>query len=240
MNRAPSPEPRAPKLILALDVDNLDKAKYFVEKLSPKVKIFKVGLELFTGCGPAAVEMIHRAGAEVFLDLKFFDIPNTVSSAIAQATRLKVKMLTLHIAGGEEMLKSALLAARKEAQSLKIERPLLIGVTVLTSQKSTPGEVLTRARLGLECGLDGVVCSGREAEFLREEIQQDFLMVTPGIRLNAECGMRNAEKKDDQKRITTPEQAVKAGSDFLVVGRPILEALDLVKAVNEILKEMEG
>jgi len=216
------------KIILALDVDSFSKAKYFVEKLYPKVKIFKVGLQLFTACGPRIIEFIHKKGADVFLDLKFFDIPNTVAGAVRSAARLRVKMLSLHILGGHEMLKAAIDSAKKESRRLKIKPPLLIGVTVLTSKETKEDEILRLARLGINCSLDGVVCSVKEAALLRRQIKKKFFMVTPGIRLNK-------ISRDDQKRTATPDKAIKAGADFIVIGRPILEAKDPLKLVKELI-----
>ena len=218
------------KLILALDVDSLEKARNFVNLLYPKVRVFKIGSQLFTGCGPKIIEFIHKKGGEVFLDLKFHDIPNTVANAVAQAARLKVKMLTLHISGGKEMLEAAVKAAKEASLAIKRKSPFLIGVTVLTSQESGRDEVLRLARIGLECGLDGVVCSAREVRFLRGELGKDFIIVTPGIRPR-QTGV------DDQKRTATARQAIAAGSDFLVVGRPILEAKDPIEALAGILNE---
>ena len=220
------------KLILALDVDSLAKAKYFVHKLYPKIKIFKVGAQLFTGCGHKVIEFIRKKGAEVFLDLKFFDIPKVVASAVRQAVRLRVKMLTLHILGDEEMLKEAVKAAREEAARLKVKRPLLVGVTVLTSKEAVSNDVLTLAKMGIETGLDGVVCSAREAALLKKEIKKKFVVVTPGIR----PGQVNS---DDQKRTATVTQAIQAGSDFLVIGRPILEAKNPVLITQEIIKSLQ-
>lgn len=218
-----------PKIILALDIDNIKRAKYFVDKLYPRVKIFKIGIQLFTAYGPKIVQLIRSRGAEVFLDLKFFDIPNTVASAVRQAVRLKVKMLTLHILGDEEMLKGAVEAAKLESRRLKIKRPLIIGVTVLTSKEANSSDVLALAKIGLDCGLDGVVCSAREAPLLRKEINKDFVVVTPGIRpKGVPCA--------DQKRTVTVDEAVKAGSNFLVIGRPILAAEDPLLAAKQILK----
>lgn len=217
---------KSEKIILALDVDSFARAKYFVDKLCPRLKIFKVGLQLFTFCGPRIIEYVRKKKAEVFLDLKFYDIPNTVSNAVRQAARLNVKMMTLHISGGEEMLKRAQEAAKEEAMLLKIERPLLIGVTVLTSQPSAAEEVLSLAKTGLDCGLDGVVCSAREVVFLKEKLGKNFIAITPGIR---PCG--NA--CDDQKRTMTAKEALAAGSDFLVIGRPILEAKDPLKVIED-------
>jgi len=215
-----------PKVILALDVDNSKKAKYFINRLYPTIKIFKVGAQLFTACGPEVIKMIRKKGAEAFLDLKYFDIPNTVSGAVRQAVRMKVKMLTLHILGDEEMIRAALAAAKDESRRLKVKRPLLIGVTVLTSKEARFSDVLTLARIGLECGLDGVVCSVREAELLRTKFKKRFIIVTPGIR-------HDKEAKFDQKRTATVSQAIKAGSDYLVVGRPILQAAEPLKTAKE-------
>ncbi len=216
------------KIILALDVDDINQARYFINALYPAIKIFKVGSQLFIACGPSIIDVIHKKGAEVFLDLKFYDIPNTVANAVRQAVRLKVKMLTLHIAGGEDMLKAAVAAAKEEAGRLKIERPLLIGITVLTSQVTKPAQVVVLAKAGISAGLDGVVSSAKEASLLRKSVHKDFIIVTPGIRLQG-------ASLDDQKRVASAEEAIKAGSDFLVVGRPILEAKDPLKAVKEIM-----
>lgn len=221
------------QIILALDVDTLEKAKDFVDKLYPKIKIFKVGSHLFTAYGPKIIELLHKKGAEVFLDLKYFDIPNTVAGAIAAAVRLKVKMLTLHISGGQEMLRAAVSEASRQAKALKIARPLLIGVTVLTSQKTKPQEVLVLAKQGIACGLDGVVCSAQEATVLRREIKNKFMIITPGIRPD-NLG------KDDQKRTATVGQAIKAGSNFLVIGRPILKANNPIAKTEELLGDLYG
>lgn len=215
------------KLILALDVDSFNKAKYFVNILYPEIKIFKIGFQVFTACGPEIIGFIHKKGAGVFLDLKFFDIPNTVANAVRAAVDLKVNMLTLHISGGEAMLEAAVAAAKKESYRLNVKRPLLIGVTVLTSQEAKPARVLKLAKLGLDCGLDGVVCSARETVYLRKAIKHKFYIVTPGIRPDRKIN-------DDQKRTATVKQAIKAGSDFLVVGRPILEAKEPLKVIKEL------
>lgn len=221
------------QMVLALDVDTLKEAKDFVDKLYPKIKIFKVGSHLFTAYGPKVIELLHKKGAAVFLDLKYFDIPNTVSGAIAAAVRLKVKMLTLHISGGKEMLKAAVESARRQSEALKIPRPLLIGVTVLTSQTAKAGKVLALAKQGLACGLDGVVCSVQEAVVLRRKIKKDFIMVTPGIR-------PDSLSKDDQKRTATVSQAKKSGSNFLVIGRPILKAADPLLQTEKLLGDLDG
>lgn len=219
------------EVILALDVDSLNKARYFVNKLYPKIKIFKVGAHLFTALGPKIIEMINKKGAQVFLDLKFFDIPNTVAQAVRAAVRHKVKMLTLHILGDEEMIKAAVGAAKDEARKLKVKKPLLIGVTVLTSKEANSSDVFTLAKMGIEFGLDGVVCSAREAKFLRDNIKKKFVIVTPGIRPQGVVS-------NDQKRTATVAEAQEAGSNFLVIGRPILEAKRPLKVVEAINKEL--
>ena len=215
------------EIILALDVDSLTKAKYFVNELYPEIKTFKVGLRLFTATGAKVIKMIHKKGGKVFLDLKFFDIPNTVAGAVRQAVRQRVAMLTLHISGGQVMLKAAVAAAKNEAKKLKQKRPLLIGVTVLTSKAVNPGNVLALAKAGIKSGLDGVVCSAQEAKHLRNKIRGRFVIVTPGIRAKGTV-------KDDQKRTATVSEAIQAGSDFLVLGRPILEAKDPLRAVESL------
>jgi len=220
-----------PKVILALDVDTIEEAKRFVDSLYPKISIFKVGSHLFTAYGPKVIEMLHKKGADVFLDLKYFDIPNTVAKAVAVAVRQKVKMLTLHISGGKEMLEAAVASANKQARISKVSRPLLIGVTVLTSKIVKATEVLTLAKIGINSGLDGVVCSVNEAAILRSKIKNNFLIVTPGIRADDSI-------KDDQKRVATVSQAVKAGSNFLVIGRPILKADNPLAKAQELLSDL--
>lgn len=221
------------KLILALDVDSLEKAGHFVAALSGSLGMFKIGSVLFTAFGPRVIELVKASGSDVFLDLKYHDIPNTVANAVRMAVRLGVRMLTLHTAGGREMLEAAVNACRDESCRLKVGPPLLLGVTVLTSQSAAPETVLALAREGLGAGLDGVVCSPQEIRLLRENIPGAFVIVTPGIRpLDASVG--------DQKRVATPGDALRAGADFLVVGRPILEADDPLKAAAAILKEMES
>lgn len=217
-------------LILALDVDSYIKAKHFVDLLYPKIKIFKVGSMLFTACGPKIIEYIHKKKAEVFFDLKFLDIPNTVANSVAMAGRHQVKMLTLHITGGKQMLVAAVEKAQEESRRLKLKPPLLIGVTVLTSQEAKPQDILKLAKLGLDCGLDGVVCSPQEIKLLRENILRKFIIITPGIR-------PKSAPVDDQKRTATASEAIKAGSDFLVVGRPILEAKDPLAVTAELLRD---
>lgn len=214
-----------PQLIVALDLPTLKEAERFVRLLKPAVSWFKIGLRLFTVAGPDAVKMVREAGAKVFLDLKFHDIPNTVAQACELAVALGVSMLDVHATGGGEMLEAAAKAVNKKT--------ILVGVTVLTSQGGDSEErVVELATLCKESGLDGVVCSAQEAAAVRKSCGKDFLIVTPGIR-PASYGTQ-----DDQKQIATPLHAIKNGSDYLVVGRPILEAQDPVGAAREILSEV--
>lgn len=206
------------KLIVALDVDTLSEAKKFVDKLYPSVKIFKVGSQLFTACGPEAVKMIAQRGAKVFLDLKSHDIPNTVKKAVEAASQLKVFMLTVHLSGGKEMLQAAVSVPN---------RPKIVGVTVLTSQSedNTASKVLELAKLAKDAGLDGVVCSVAETAMIKKALGKDFLVVNPGIR-------PKDSSSNDQKRVATPKEAIDAGADFIVMGRPILEAKDPIKLIE--------
>lgn len=217
------------RLILALDVDSLEEAHQFVRLLKKDVSLYKVGSALFTAAGPSAVKMIHDEGGRVFLDLKFHDIPNTVAKSCEAASRLGVFMLNVHASGGPEMLRAAA-AAVKKSKSL----PLLIGVTVLTSDASAgkvSSEVVRLAVLSQESGLSGVVCSAQEAEAVRKKCGKDFVIVTPGIR-------PTGFPKGDQRRDATPSEAIQNGADYIVVGRPILEARDPITAAREILHKI--
>jgi orotidine-5'-phosphate decarboxylase len=219
------------KFILALDVESLSRAQFCLQRLSPEVAFYKIGPVLFTAYGPRIVELVRKKGAQVFLDLKFHDIPNTVAGAVRQAVRLRVAMLTLHTVGGKEMLQVAAQAAAEEAKKNRIKKPLLLGVTVLTSDKAvkdTRATVVARARLARQAGLDGVVCSVHEAAAVRKACGRKFIIVTPGIRpAGAEAG--------DQKRVATAKTAFAAGANYIVVGRPILEAENPLRALKEIV-----
>ena len=241
------------KLIVALDVDNLKEAERFVDILYPTVKIFKVGSQLFTACGPEVVKMIGKKGAKVFLDLKFYDIPNTVflsvgtgtglnyeifpniGKGVIDATQLAVFMMTVHTKGGMAMLKEAVRGAKQKAEELKIAKPFVVGVTRLTSEENKgdiQSEVLEGARLAKDAGLDGVVCSTQEAALIRKEFGKDFIIVTPGIRPKGAA-------VDDQRRTATASEAIAAGSNYLVVGRPIIKAKDPLKTAEEILADIK-
>lgn len=233
------------ELIVALDVSDKKKALLFVDRLKDYVNIFKIGSELFTSEGPAIVKSIIKKGCNVFLDLKFHDIPNTVARSAEVCTELGVFMFNLHISGGSDMMKTTVFAVEKKSKKLKIEKPIILGVTVLTSiaenmlknefgikQKITEF-VVNLAKLGKICGLDGVVSSSLEINSIRKTCGNDFIIVTPGIR----AALAN---KDDQKRINTPANAAKLGANYIVVGRQILNSEDPVNAVKMILKEMKN
>lgn len=238
----------AERLIVALDVQSLQKAQELVRSLLPMgVTHFKVGLGLFTQAGPAAVEMVQRNGGQVFLDLKFHDIPTTVAKAAAAATRLGVWMMNLHIQGGSVMMRQALAWVKDEAVRLKKSPPFLVGVTVLTSmadrdlvdlgiRKTMKDQVLYLAKLAQSVGLDGIVASAQEATVIRWACGEKFLIVTPGIR-SAEAPSSGLQQ-DDQQRSASPLEAVKGGADYLVVGRPILEAVNPKEAAQRILEEL--
>ncbi len=224
---------RLAQIILALDVDNHRRAMRWVNLLYPRVRIFKVGLQLYTACGPQIIRDIRKRGAEVFLDLKFNDIPNTMAGAAREALKYKVAMFTVHTLSGPTALKAV-------ADACRGSRTKVLGVTILTSicqhflrglgiKKTLTQEVIYLAKMAKRCGLDGVVCSGQEAGAVREHLGRDFLIVTPGIR-------PDKGPAADQKRVLTAGGAVRAGSDYLVVGRPILEAKDPLKAVMELGK----
>lgn len=232
------------KLIVALDVQSLGQAEGLVNRLMPTVKIFKVGLGLFTLYGPEAVKLVQKKGGRVFLDLKFHDIPNTVAHSIRSAAKLGVFMVNMHILGGLQMMKHALYAAKEEAGKLKLNRPKILGVTILTSLnefdikeigicRNLDEEVLHLSRMAEQAKLDGIVASPNEISLIRKELGKDFIIVTPGIRPSW------AATKDDQKRIMTPKEAIKAGADYIVVGRPIIEAKDPLEAAKKIIKEIE-
>ncbi|MGE5027541.1 MAG: orotidine-5'-phosphate decarboxylase [Betaproteobacteria bacterium] len=228
-----------PKIIVALDFAAQEEALALAARLEPGLCRLKVGKELFTAAGPTLVEKLHERGFEVFLDLKFHDIPNTVASACKAAARLGVWMVNVHALGGRRMMEAA-----REALEGAAKRPRLIAVTVLTSmgradlnELGIPGApretVLRLAQLAQASGLDGVVCSAQEAAALRQERGENFCLVTPGIR-------PAASSQDDQVRIVTPAEAIRLGSDYLVIGRPITKAADPVLVLQQINLEING
>ncbi|MDR1123437.1 MAG: orotidine-5'-phosphate decarboxylase [Elusimicrobiota bacterium] len=228
------------KIIVALDVETEAQAAALVKKLKGKVGVFKIGKELFTACGPSVVKKIQKLGGKVFLDLKFHDIPNTVAKAVAQAAKLGVYMMTVHTSGGFEMMKAAAVAAKENAP--KGKAPVILGVTVLTSlddaalkkigfKDNAEKQVIRLAKMAEEAGLGGIVSSPKEVKKLRRALGKEMVLVTPGIRpLWAAAG--------DQKRIMTPKDAVKAGADYMVIGRPITAHKNPAEAAELIAQEI--
>lgn len=233
------------KLIVALDVSNADEAKAIVAELKDAVGGFKIGLQLFTAAGTRFVRELTEAGTRIFLDLKFHDIPNTVAAAAVEAARLGVWMFNLHAVGGSEMMERTAAVVRETCVLERLPQPKIIAVTVLTSsnreslrevgiENEVLPQVVKLAKLTESCGLDGVVASPLEIGAIREKIGNDFLIVTPGIRLEATIA------NDDQKRVLTAAEAVRAGADYLVVGRPILQAGNRLRAAADVLSAIES
>lgn len=225
-----------PKIIVALDYADAESARKLVNQLDPALCRLKVGKELFTAVGPQFIEELTRANFGVFLDLKFHDIPNTVAKACSAASNLGVWMLNVHASGGLEMMQAA-----RQAVNNSDTKPLLIAVTVLTSmnqaslnqvgiQTDLATHVLNLAKLTQQAGLDGVVCSALEATALRSQLGKDFCLVTPGIR-------PAHASQDDQSRVVTPADALKNGASYLVIGRPITQAANPLKALEAIHAE---
>ncbi|HZF01378.1 MAG TPA: orotidine-5'-phosphate decarboxylase [Methylomirabilota bacterium] len=230
-------------IIVALDVPTAEAALKLAGQLAPVAGGFKIGGELFTAVGPDIVRKIRATGASVFLDLKFHDIPNTVAKAVASATRLDVQMLTIHTSGGLEMMRAAEKSAQETAAQAGLNAPLVLGVTVLTShdnstlveigfQLDTGKQVERLANLAVKAGLRGLVCSPLEIADLREILPSHVQLVTPGIRTGA-------EKSDDQKRTLTPREAINAGANWLVIGRPIYAAENPRAAAEKILESLK-
>lgn len=231
------------KLILALDVSEQEYALEIVDKFSDYVDIFKVGLELFTSCGPQIIEDINKKGKKVFLDLKFHDIPNTVSRAAVAVTKLGVHMFNVHASGGFEMMKQCRETVIEICMKENIQIPKILGVTVLTSlsrevlrdelgiQHGLRTHVRHLTEIALKAGLDGVIASAREVEVVRNHCGKGFLIVTPGIR-------PSWTPPDDQKRTMTPRDAIREGADYLVMGRAILQQPDPLKAIELINLEI--
>lgn len=231
------------KLIVALDLSNIEDAELLVEKLAPHVGAFKIGMQLFYNEGHRVIAMVTSKGGKVFLDLKMHDIPNTVARACDALVLPGVFMFNVHASGGAEMMRQAAISTRERAKDVGLPKPILLGVTVLTSidadalhsvnVSAAPAEqVVALARLAQQAGLDGVVASPQEIEAVRAACGPHFVIVTPGIRPSGAAA-------NDQKRTSSPGEAVRAGADYLVVGRPITAADDPVQAAREILAEME-
>lgn len=229
-------------IIAALDVPSAEEAVQLAKQVAPSVGGFKIGMELFTAAGPEVVKRIRGTGTSVFLDLKFHDIPNTVAKAVAAAVRLDVQMLTVHASGGLEMLNAAEKAAEETAWEIGQAPPLVLGVTILTSldsnELSTIGldpnvgrQVRRLANMSNTAGLRGLVCSPLEVAELRQSLPRSVQLVTPGIRLKASPG-------DDQKRTLSPQEALAAGANWVVIGRPIYAAEDPRAAAEAILESI--
>ncbi|HHY59081.1 MAG TPA: orotidine-5'-phosphate decarboxylase [Clostridia bacterium] len=233
------------RLIVALDYDTMAEVERLLDRLQGQVSFYKVGLQLFSRNGPRVIQYLVDQGAKVFADLKLHDIPNTVAKATRALTALGVNIIDVHVSGGTEMMRAAAKAATEAAEEYGVVKPAVIGVTVLTSldrnslaELGWPGEDITQlavrwARMAQEAGLDGVVASPLEAKAIREACGEDFIIVTPGIR-------PRAVGTHDQKRVTTPREAIALGASHLVVGRAITEAENPQAMVASILQEMEG
>jgi len=232
------------RLIFALDVDSFEKAQAWVDQLHQQVGLFKVGKQLFTRCGPRVIEMIRERGGDVFLDLKYHDIPNTVAKAGVEACRLGVGMFNVHALGGLEMMQKTVEEVDAWCQHNNQPRPIMLAVTILTSSTEETlravgidrpvTEMVPRlAMLTKEAGFDGVVASPREVELIRAACGNDFAIVTPGVRPSFAA-------LDDQKRVTTPGEAIAAGASHLVIGRPISAAENPAEAARLILEEIAG
>ena len=232
------------KIIVALDVDTELEALSLISALRDHVGAFKVGLQLYNNTGPDIVKKITEAGGDVFLDLKFHDIPNTAARAAEAVVGLGAFMFNVHASGGKKMMADTAAAAKQRAIQLGIQTPLLIAVTVLTSMsenelqeelsvsRALPEHVAALAKLCQSAGLDGVVASAQEIPWIREACGKDFLIVTPGIRPAWAAG-------NDQSRIVTPKDALQKGADYLVVGRPLTKAADPAEAAKRLLAEIE-
>lgn len=229
---------KSPNILLALDFDDANAAYALAEQLDPSLCRLKIGKALFTRAGTEVVKRLQGQGFEIFLDLKYHDIPNTVADAVRAAADLGVWMVNVHASGGRKMLEAAANALAQRQQA-----PLLIAVTVLTSTAETElaamgisrplaTQVAALTRLSYEAGLQGVVCSAQEAAAVKAATSADFLTVTPGIR-------PQGSSQDDQSRIMTPEQALKNGSDYLVIGRPITAAAEPVVVLKQIIASLE-
>ena len=227
-----------PRIVVAMDYDNAASCVAMAQRLDPSLCRLKVGKELFTVAGPQVVDALMSLGFDVFLDLKFHDIPNTTAKAVKAAASLGVWMVNVHASGGERMM----LAAREQLDKVQGPAPLLIAVTVLTSMErqdlaavgldvEPQQQVLNLAQLTRQAGLDGVVCSAQEVSMLRAALGSSFALVTPGIRPAGSAA-------DDQRRIVTPADAVELGSSYLVIGRPITQAQDPVAKCQQIIAEI--
>jgi orotidine-5'-phosphate decarboxylase len=233
------------RLIVALDMNSAKAAKDAVHALKDRVGAFKIGFELFVSEGPSIVEMVLNEGGKVFLDLKFHDIPNTVARAARSSVRMGATFFDVHASGGRAMMEKAAEAAADEAAELGVKPPVTLAVTILTSLtekdlkndlnicRNPEDQVVSLAVMAKGCGMRGVVSSPKEAAAIRKAVGTDFIIVTPGVR-------PSWASTDDQKRFTTPLEAVNAGADYLVIGRPILKAGNPAEAAARIIEELGG
>ncbi len=230
------------RLIVSLDIDNLDKAIELIDILSPKIEIFKVGIAPFTGFGNQLLDKLRSLNKKVFLDLKFHDIPNTVKNATKAAAQKGVYMMSFHCLGGLRMLQAAVAGVK---ESKVQEMPLLLGVTVLTSMITEEmqnvelgtilqDKVIALAELARNAGLSGVIASPQEVKIIKEKMGRDFTVVTPGIR-----SAETAVSTDDQRRTLTAREAITEGADYIVVGRPIIQADDPLTTADKIIAEIK-
>ena len=231
------------RIIVALDVETAKEAREIIAELRGEIGAFKIGLQLFTAAGASFVRETVAAGNKIFLDVKFHDIPNTTAKAAVEVAKLGVWMFNVHTVGGAEMMRRTVESVGEYCEKESLEKPQIIGVTVLTSadqstlrevgiENEPNAQVLKLARLAAECGLDGVVASPLEVDLIRRNVEnKDFLIVTPGIR------SRKPATFDDQKRVTTAGEALAAGANYLVIGRPIVQAENRILAVRRILEE---
>lgn len=234
----------AEKIAIAIDVPDFDSARKLMDQLDDSARLFKVGSQLFTSVGPAIIKEIKDRGKNLFLDLKFHDIPNTVAKASESAIELGVDIFNVHISGGSEMMATTAKAVKSKASELGIKKPIVLGVTVLTSideamfrsifgtMRDLDSQIIYMAELAKNSGLDGIVASPQEIKILRKTFGDDFVILTPGVR---------TEKllHDDQKRTMTPSQALSDGADYLVIGRPIYQSPDPAKTFAQILQQIE-
>ncbi len=220
------------RVIVALDTPSLSQAVRIAKQLQGLIQCVKIGSILFAAEGPRAIQRMRALGFDVFLDLKFHDIPSTVEKSCRAAIAHRIAMLTVHASGGSEMLEAAMAGVRQEATRLRVPRPKVVGVTVLTSQGALRRNVIALAQTARRAGLDGVVASAQEARDIRRRMPRPWLIVCPGIR-------PAGRSKGDQARGATPQQAVEAGADWLVVGRPITEARHPRVAAQQIVEELE-
>lgn len=234
------------KIIFALDVATLEEVRRFVGLLKNRVGLFKVGLELFTAFGPEAVKAVQEEGGDVFLDLKLHDIPNTVARAAEEAVKLGVTMFNLHAAGGMEMMRTTAQRCRNVAEKLNRPQPIILAVTILTSLDEenlkeigwigpVSEQVVHLAELAQKAGIDGVVASPQEIISVRQRCGPRFHIVTPGIR-----PAFAAPGQDDQKRVMTAKEAITAGADYIVIGRPVRLAQDPAAAMDRVIAEISG